>query len=1186
MNESAPSFTHTPDQVRQIELHCDQFEADWKAHRRPLPEAYLRKVDASLRPTLLRELLLLDWEYRVREGDQPTIKDYVARFPHLETLIQTIEFETASSPPASLPLQRLAQYRIVRELGRGGMGVVYEAEHESLGRHVAIKVLRSINLEDSTARERFRREAQMTARLQHPNIVQIYEVGEHDRQPYLALEYVDGPSLSECLNRTPQPASEAAALVRALALAVHYAHAQGIVHRDLKPANVLLSSTSQTQRSAPDCATTPRQPLTEFVPKVTDFGLAQPIGEGDLTATGVIIGTPAYMAPEQAWGKSKQQLLGPSVDIYALGAILYEALTGHPVFQGINALDALEQVRTQAPVPPARLQPSLPRDLETICLKCLAKEPEARYASAQALADDLGCYLMGSPISARRAGTLERTAAWCRRNKPLVAVGALAVVALLSAGALALNYAITAEIRREQQLTQAALRDANFQRRRAEQTAIELNEQQELTQAALARAEIFRRQAEQSSANYAVERGLSMLDQGHIAHGMLLLGRSLQLAQPASKELEHVIRTNLSAASGRLSYRLDAILEHGGEAQAVVLAPGGRELWTGGRLSPPRRFDPVTGLQIGDALPHPGEIRAIAVSQDGRLVATAGTDKTVRLWDTRSGQPWGKAVTHKHWVQSVAFSPDAQLVLTGSADGTARLWDAATGDLRQSFLPPGWIQAVAFHPDGRTLALAADVRVWLYEAETGKPIGQPLVHQGEVWAIAYSPDGQLLLTGCEAGTARLWDATTGQPLGFPLLHQGPVHTVGFVPGGAAMWSGDAAGEFRLWDAATLAPLGNAIQHETAILAAAVQPDLSRVATGSADGKVRIWTKSDATTESVTIGHERLAYCVAVSPDGRTLATGTADQQIRFWDAATGEAIGVPVAHDASILSLAFSADGEYLVSGSSDKTARIWQVADGAPRGAVMQHDDHVYSVTFSPDGKRVATGAKDNTARIWNAVTGEACGQPLQHSGWVHAVEFSPDGRWLLTGCENATAQLWDANTGQPVGPPLSHRGPVRAAAFSPDGKVLATGTWDEGAVRLWDAATGQPLGTAMPHQNHVLSVEFSPNGKLLATGSWDGAARLWDVATGKPLGAPMAHKRTVRDVSFSPDGVSLWTASFDRTVRSWPLPQPVAGNVDQTMLWIEVLTGTELNADGLFQDLDATGWQQRAERLRSGSQ
>jgi WD40 repeat protein len=1079
---------------------------------------------------------------------------------------------TLGSLDAELP--SVPGYEILGELGRGGMGIVYQARQLGLQRIVAIKMILAGNQVGPKNLSRFRAEAAALARLQHPNIVQIYDVGETAGRPYFVLEYVAGGSLAQYLQGMPVPVREAAQLVEILARAVHAAHANGVIHRDLKPANILLAVGSEqgaVDSEERDLRTA--HYLLTTVPKITDFGVAKYAGDDreapdpyGPTVTGEILGTPSYMAPEQAM--ARRQPVGPATDVYALGAILYELLTGRPPFAGETPLATVLQVLHDEPVSVASLRPKVPPDLETICEKCLRKEPGRRYASAEALADDLRRFQAGDPITARRPGLGERLGRWFRRNTALAVASVLGIVTLVAVAGLAVNHVFTLQLRQEQDLTKKALQDAEIERARAEKNADE--------------AERFHRQAERLSVSLALERGLALLDQGDVAHGMLLLGRSLQLTPAGDAAVQRIICTNLAAAHHQLPFRLRSVLGHKGEVQAVAFSPDGNTLVTGSRASAPQRWNPATGETIGDPLPHPGEIRAVAFSSDGTLLATAGTDKTARVWEAATGKPVGKPLTHAHWVQTVAFSPDGKTVLTGSADGTARLWDAATGDPRsEPLLPPGWVHAVAFSPDGKFFATAGSANsAQFWQAATAMPIGTQMDHLGEVWAVAFSPDGRVLMTGSDEG-ARFWEAGTGRPLGLALLNQGAVRDVGYSPDGKILWTAGASGKVRLWDAVTLSPVGAPVQHQTAVYAVALNRDQNLLATGSADGKVRLWEKPTPRPPGLLLAHPRLVYCVAISPDGKTIATGAADPTVRLWDAATGNPVGKALTHQASVLRVVFSRDGRTLLTACTDKTARLWDVAEGTPREPVLAHADHVYAVAFSPDGKTVLTGCKDSTARLWDAATGAPRGEPLRHPNWVHAVAFSPDGKTILTGCEDATARLWDAATGKPLGEPLPHRGPVRAVAFSPDGGTLLTGTWDDGKARLWDTATRKPLGPPLPHQDHVLAVAFSPDGKTIATGAWDGTVRLWDTATGKPLGPALVHQRSVRDVAFAPDGKTLLTASFDRTARTWEVPVAVEGNVNRIVLWIQVLTGTELDADGLFRDLDAATWQQRRRQL-----
>jgi eukaryotic-like serine/threonine-protein kinase len=404
--------------ARRVNAVCNQFERAWKAGQRPGIEEYLGDTPEPARSALLRELIALEIACRRRVGETPRVEDYKARFPLLSLPLAS----TSADQPAARPdlvvetvvdLPEVPGHEILGVLGRGGMGVVYKARQLSLNRTVAVKKILAGAYASPAELARFRHEAEAAACLQHPNIVQIHEVGEQDGRPYLVLEYVDGGSLAEQLAGTPQPARAAAQLVETLARAMHDAHQHGIVHRDLKPANVLLAA--------------------DGTPKITDFGLAKRLDGGPgLTASGAIVGTPSYMAPEQAAGKGKE--VGPAADVYALGGVLYECLTGRPPFKAQTPLDTVLQVLADEPVPPARLQPKVPRDLETICLKCLEKQPHKRYDSARDLAEDLRRFQAGEPIRARPAGTLEQLVKWVKR-RPLAATLWAVSLAVVLAGA-------------------------------------------------------------------------------------------------------------------------------------------------------------------------------------------------------------------------------------------------------------------------------------------------------------------------------------------------------------------------------------------------------------------------------------------------------------------------------------------------------------------------------------------------------------------------------------------------------------------------------------------------------------------------------------------------------------------------------------------------------------------------------
>jgi tetratricopeptide (TPR) repeat protein len=463
--EDRPDYLATLEELVHIELEFlwrprDPAAAEAPSTRPPLVEAYLARFPRLNQHAIVRRLLEQERLVRQLYGDRPTPGEYGARFPDLPTVPVAVEI---GRPPEGAPgrvLPSIPGYEVLGVLGRGGMGVVYQARHLRLRRVVALKMILAGPHADPELLARFRAEAEAVARLQHPNVVQIYEVGEHDGHPYLALEFVDGGSLARYLAGTPLPAAAAAALVETLARAMNAVHQRGIIHRDLKPANILLASGGreppESGQRLPSGGSRP--PLANFIPKISDFGLAKQLEGPGQTQTGVVMGTPSYMAPEQAAGKTRD--VGPVADIYALGAILYEMFTGRPPFKAATPMDTVMQVLSDEPVPPVRLQPKLPRDLETVCLKCLEKEPQRRYASALDLAEDLRRFGAGEPIRARPVAAWERGLKWARRRPAAAALLAVCSAVLLGLvlAAFWYNARLQADVEREQERTRQARR--------------------------------------------------------------------------------------------------------------------------------------------------------------------------------------------------------------------------------------------------------------------------------------------------------------------------------------------------------------------------------------------------------------------------------------------------------------------------------------------------------------------------------------------------------------------------------------------------------------------------------------------------------------------------------------------------------------------------------------------------------
>jgi hypothetical protein len=551
-------------------------------------------------------------------------------------------------------LPSLPGYEILGELGRGGMGVVYKARQVGLNRLVALKVILAGEHAGPEQAARFRREAEAAARLQHPHIVQIHDIAEHQGRPYFSMEYVPGGSLAQKLGGTPLPARQAAGLVEALARAVQAAHEGGIVHRDLKPANVLLAADGQ--------------------PKVADFGLAKWLdGSGGQTHTGAVFGTPSYMAPEQAAGRTKD--VGPAADVYALGAILYEALTGRPPFRAATPRETLDQVVSEEPVPPAQLQRQIPRDLETVCLKCLQKEHHRRYAAAQDLADDLHRFLTGEPVEARPVRAWERAVKWVRRRPALAGLAVVATVALVSmpltalaaVGVVALVGLVGgglwfSRVRQMQRVAQEkeALRDM------AERERDEANRQRALVRRAL----YFSR--------------INMADRAWHDNDMARMEQLLAGLRPGPGDAD-----DLRGFEWHYLWRLRhscllTITAHTGWLDRVAYSPDGRRL-AGACGREVKVWDALTGQEVLSLEGNTGTVCGVAFSPDGKRLASASADGTVKVWDAATGQEALSLQGHTGSVVCVAFSPDGQRLASASHDGTVRIWLATAPPER---LPP------------------------------------------------------------------------------------------------------------------------------------------------------------------------------------------------------------------------------------------------------------------------------------------------------------------------------------------------------------------------------------------------------------------------------------------------------------------------------------------------------------------
>jgi WD40 repeat protein/tetratricopeptide (TPR) repeat protein/tRNA A-37 threonylcarbamoyl transferase component Bud32 len=1088
----------------------------------------------------------------------------------------------APSPPVLSAGNRFGGYEIVSKLGHGGMGIVYKARHMVLNHLVALKVIRTDRLQELDEGERrqwiarFYREARLVAALDQPaHIVSLHEVGEQDSQPYFTMRLVEGGSLAQRLRAVEAEGPEKAAewhvreqrgnarLLAAVARAVHYAHQRGILHRDLKPANVLLDADGQ--------------------PLVTDFGLARRLDETGSVVAGGFEGTAAYVAPEQA--RAAPGAATTAADVYGLGAILYELLTGRPPFRGVNDVETLVLVLTSAPVPPRQIEPRLSRDLETICLKCLEKEPGRRYPSAVAVAEDLENWLAGRPITARPTGTLERSWRWCRRNPVPAAAAGIILATVVTAFALVMQSRDQEAAAKDAALTLAEEKDdlaqkngklaedygklaKDYQREAGEKTHLADKERD------------LRVQVQREFANSSVKQGQHFLERGDVPRGMLYLAHGLDLAhQVKAADLEQTSRTQL--ALWRFRFRaVKMLLPHADEVLAVAFSPDGRKIVTGGADQTARFWDATTGQPLGEPIRPPKANAAAPFENYGG----GPLRSPLRPGYAGGFGPDGPA-KHVGEVVAVAFSPDGRGLAVGIGDpfyrGRSQLVEA--GDWMHFRRPMGLGRGLgatglgsfprSFEPGGTSFPNRMRTTTPpLWNVDTGKPLfslpsGEP------VWAVAFSPDGRMLVTG--GGRFQKGDSLNNSGMGRGLGRSRFGGIDPFDPTGRRR--GESGDQARLWDVAK-GTLLRSLPHDGAVLAVAFSPDGRRILTGSADQTAQLWDAATGRPLGKALDHEGLVVAVAFSPDGRTILTASQTAPTRgavhLWNADTGEALGQPLLHSSAVLAAVFSPDGRTVLTGSGDPNsgtgeARLWDVATGKPLAEPLPHPGAVHSVAWSPDGHWIVTGCADKIARVWGAVPAPAVYQLRHHET---ALAYSPDGSGVLLGtvakeglgtefCKQVS--LHETSSGKLLFPILQNGEATQRAVFSPDGRkiLLEWKTGNDTGLQLVSAVGGKLVGKHFRPGGSLEAVAVSPVGHTVVTGTSvpygiKGEATLWDANTGEVL-RTFSFEAPVLSVAFSPDGATvaagsgmpstpkgearLWDTGTGKLLQTWAHQGPV---------------------------------------------
>lgn len=989
--------------------------------------------------------------------------------------LASVAFGAKISSPPELPdplgiVRQFGNYELLEEISRGGMGVVYRARQSNLDREVAIKVMLHGALASVDDVERFRTEAAVAARLKHPAIVAIHDIGEYEGQHYFSMDLIEGRDLSRLTHAGPLPASHAAQVLVQVADAIQHAHNQGVLHRDLKPSNIILDSDGR--------------------PHVTDFGLARRTGAGvSLTEPGQILGTPGYMSPEQAAGKKD---IGPSTDLYSLGALLYHLLTGRAPFTGDTPTAVLRQVEERAPIAPRALNPATPVDLETICLKCLSKEPARRYPSAGALSADLGRFLRNEPIQARPNGMIEDAWRWCRRRPALAAaLGGicLLLVAIATTSSLAAH---RIDILHREASTNLYAADMRL--------------------------------AEQAVAESKFGVAVDLLDRHHPR------SREPDLRGFEWYYLWDQCRSDEVATLGNQS----------NQVQRAAFSPDGRFAATG-----------ATDLAIWDIaqrhlvchFAHPAFIWSLGFSPDSHRIAATFQDIALACYDLVEQKEINVITNAGISPLVLCWEPDNRHIST-FCSGDSYSWDTLTAKITQTHLAQEPFGRVALSRNGRlAVGITPTWRLKIWEPATDTRVGEISLPVA-VRSVAISPDGRLVVTGDFAGLLSVRDTGALDRTKVVDAHRGMLAVIMFSPDGKLAATGGADQLIRIWDAATWKCIGRLRGHRSVVFAIAFSPDNHWLISGDKTGDVKLWDLNtlkgvddpgSGSTEAVISADG--AHLGLLKPDGFVSLRASRDPQLELWR--------LPVKSRPSCLSVTNSARGAivcdkpgHAVLINPDSLSHPTEVPAGAPTSPMLLSPNGQYLVYFDLATREPVGWDVVNRRQLFRFSDLPVPASPST---------IAADNIHFALGFQNGAVAIIDLREGKIVSTFPAHRGFCYACDFSPDARFLATAGFD-GLVKLWDTRDSRQIAEFHSSADAYWSVALSPDGRRVAAGTGESAVVLWDVVSRQEVGSfPIGDTFGPAEgrLCFTPDGQALVFAGANRW-RVWQAPNP---NVNRAM-------------------------------------